>query len=648
MQKNSLIRFNICLIVLLMFVLFDKPIKSKADEWYEAEEITSGELVEYTNVYGGDNGESKLFKIKVDSAGVLVFTDVTCNGLFANIEVLTEDMVKSNSGVLQHIYVKSNPNHNSSNKYDTSPEYISENEKEFIYVDSGIYYIYISSRISKVTFKCTFISAEETFDESIENNDELNNANPIDFDTKSDNKYYKGMLSKSAYDNDDLYKFVINQKTKVEVDVFNSDMTYSQNDINLYLLNSTGQRVKDDENNTQNIIKEKQDGAFTYTLEQGTYYLNFNGYETFYGFRLRKPVSELSISDDKLSLDKVGATAKLSATVYPTDAYETAIKWESEYPSVATVDENGLVTAVSEGQTDIIVKTADGSLKEKCTVTVGKKVTGISIDKKKVIIPVGNSVDLKVKVQPDDAYNQQIYYSLQSEENVDEYGYYNGRIIEVSGDGHIKGLSAGNETITFTTDDGNYTASCDIQVVSSYASYQGCYFWTENGNTYCVDSSGNQIINDFKCDGTYTYYFQADGSAMQDRLTYHPDGEHVIYFDEYGHEVFSDFANVKKTIAGDAVDDYCFFDVFGYMYVDVLTYDKTGNYLYYANPYGVLEMNKWFQFSDTVKWADGTDAVGIAGGFGYANSDGTLETNHWDTDWLGRVCYLQGNGVALY
>ena len=45
------------------------------------------------------------------------------------------------------------------------------------------------------------------------------------------------------------------------------------------------------------------------------------------------------------------------------------------------------------------------------------------------------------------------------------------------------------------------------------------------------------------------------------------------------------------------MDDMCFFNVYGYMYVDTLTYDKTGTKLYYVNPYGVLERNGWFQFS---------------------------------------------------
>ncbi len=175
------------------------------------------------------------------------------------------------------------------------------------------------------------------------------------------------------------------------------------------------------------------------------------------------------------------------------------------------------------------------------------------------------------------------------------------------------------------------------------------FVYFEDGTVRCFDQeSGVPVINEFSCDGVYTYYFQADGTAMRDRLTYHPDGVHVIYFDEYGHEVFSDFAHVKQSISGNPVDDFCFFNVFGYMYVDVLTYDKTGSVLYYANPYGVMEMNKWFVFSNTVLWADGTEAPEIAGQVGFASEDGTLVTNRLMTDWEGRSCYLQGNGVANY
>ena len=187
------------------------------------------------------------------------------------------------------------------------------------------------------------------------------------------------------------------------------------------------------------------------------------------------------------------------------------------------------------------------------------------------------------------------------------------------------------------------------QAGTKVASNQGMNFYEDsNGNKRCYKDNGVPVINEFKCDGTYTYYFQLDGTCMKSRLSYHPDGEHVIYLDENGHEVFSNFANVKQTIEGNAVDDFCFFDVHGYLYVDVVTFDQTGTKLYYANQYGVMERSKWFEFSDTCKWADGNPFDKAGGKYGYAMEDGSLMTNTATYDWEGRLCYLQGNGVAKY
>ena len=188
------------------------------------------------------------------------------------------------------------------------------------------------------------------------------------------------------------------------------------------------------------------------------------------------------------------------------------------------------------------------------------------------------------------------------------------------------------------------TGSTEIDMDADTAKY---YNINTNGGTWDGThyylASGQMVRNSFFSDGTYTYYLQADGTPMRDRLTYHPDGKNVIYFDSYGHEVFSDFANVTMSIAGTAVDDMCFFDTYGYMYVDTLTYDKTGTKLYYVNPYGVLERKGWFQFSGN-EFDAGLGFSGTPGGYGYANSDCSLMTNTYTYDWNGNYVYIQGDG----
>lgn len=142
--------------------------------------------------------------------------------------------------------------------------------------------------------------------------------------------------------------------------------------------------------------------------------------------------------------------------------------------------------------------------------------------------------------------------------------------------------------------------------------------------------NGTMVTDAFFCDGTYTYYLQFDGTPLKGRLTYHPDGRHIIYFDDQGHEVFNTFANVKAGVKGDAMDELCYFNVYGFMYVNMLTYDQAGKNLYYANPNGVMERKGWFKFPE--------------GNIGYANADGTLMVSQFSKDAQGRLVYFHANG----
>ena len=67
---------------------------------------------------------------------------------------------------------------------------------------------------------------------------------------------------------------------------------------------------------------------------------------------------------------EVGAQEQLTATVLPEEAVQ-AVTWTSSNPAVATVDENGLVTAVAPGTATITATTTDGTdLTASCKVTV--------------------------------------------------------------------------------------------------------------------------------------------------------------------------------------------------------------------------------------------------------------------------------------
>ena len=68
----------------------------------------------------------------------------------------------------------------------------------------------------------------------------------------------------------------------------------------------------------------------------------------------------------------VSGTYILSHTIRPTDATNQIVKWESDSPSIATVDHKGFVQGVAAGTTKISVTTEDGGFKSYCIVTVKK------------------------------------------------------------------------------------------------------------------------------------------------------------------------------------------------------------------------------------------------------------------------------------
>ena len=145
-----------------------------------------------------------------------------------------------------------------------------------------------------------------------------------------------------------------------------------------------------------------------------------------------------------------------------------------------------------------------------------------------------------------------------------------------------------------------------------------------DGSHY-TKADGTLATDVFFFDGTYTYYLMTDGTPMTDKLTYHPDGEHIVYFDQNGHEVFTTFQYCTS------VQYTCYFDSNGYLYKDQITF--VGDKTYYLNGNGAMEQNGWFQF------ANGRD-------YGWANADGTLNTAGWGTDPYGRTVFYHWNGMV--
>lgn len=80
-------------------------------------------------------------------------------------------------------------------------------------------------------------------------------------------------------------------------------------------------------------------------------------------------VTGITLDKETVQL-KVGKTTKLTATVEPDNATDKTVVWSSGDETVATVSEDGTVTAVAEGTATITAGTPDGAQTATCTVTV--------------------------------------------------------------------------------------------------------------------------------------------------------------------------------------------------------------------------------------------------------------------------------------
>lgn len=162
-------------------------------------------------------------------------------------------------------------------------------------------------------------------------------------------------------------------------------------------------------------------------------------------------VSSVSIKESTtIQKDK---TEILVATVNPSNATNKKVTWKSSNTKVATVDNNGKVTAVAKGTATITATTEDGKKTDTCNVTVNVPVTGASLDKTSASVVVGKTCQLSVTVKPSDASNKNVIWSSS-----------NTSVATVSSSGKVTAKAVGTATITVKTKDGSKTATCKVNV----------------------------------------------------------------------------------------------------------------------------------------------------------------------------------------
>ena len=169
------------------------------------------------------------------------------------------------------------------------------------------------------------------------------------------------------------------------------------------------------------------------------------------------PLTGITLNKTEITL-KRGASETLVATLQPEDTTDNVtVTWTSSDAGVASVDNNGRVTAHKDGRAVVTAKA--GNFEAACTVNVQEvKLTGISLDRDALTVNKGESSDrLTVRYEPENTTDDKTVTWTSSDENV-----------ATVGDGVVTGTGIGTATITAQV--GEFTATCEVTVIAKLQS----------------------------------------------------------------------------------------------------------------------------------------------------------------------------------
>ena len=171
-------------------------------------------------------------------------------------------------------------------------------------------------------------------------------------------------------------------------------------------------------------------------------------------------VTGVTISDATATIT-TGSTKTLTATVAPENATNKSVRWTSSDDAIASVDDEGVVTAIAAGSATITVTTVDGNFTATCAVTVEAAtvaVTGVTVSPESDTISLASTpaqITCTATVTPADATDKSVTWSSSDE-----------AVATVDSDGVVTALTVGTTTITATTTDGSFTDTCALTVTA--------------------------------------------------------------------------------------------------------------------------------------------------------------------------------------
>ena len=176
-------------------------------------------------------------------------------------------------------------------------------------------------------------------------------------------------------------------------------------------------------------------------------------------------VTNINIQPRDINLS-VGEKYTIKPVIKPARATNKKVMFDSSDKSIATVDQSGEVAAFAEGLAVVTAVTDDGGFTYSVKVKVEDKpvvtepvvmedvaVTGVSVAPESVSLKVGGSQQLTATVEPDDATDKSVSWSVDDD-----------NVALVDSSGLVEATAEGEAVVTVTTVDGSFTDTSDITV----------------------------------------------------------------------------------------------------------------------------------------------------------------------------------------
>lgn len=165
-----------------------------------------------------------------------------------------------------------------------------------------------------------------------------------------------------------------------------------------------------------------------------------------------------AITLDKNSLELLeGTNDKLNAIISAENATNKKVIWTSSDESIATVDQNGNVTAIKEGVVTVTAQVENTNLSANCTVTVkkqsGAESESIKLDKNNYELLEGSKDKLTATVLPENSINKNVEWSSSDES-----------IATVDQDGNVTAIREGQAIITAKIENTDISATSTVIV----------------------------------------------------------------------------------------------------------------------------------------------------------------------------------------